>query len=75
MRFLASSHRIDQLTRRTRILLALLVLGLLGQLVTGGLMQHLGGGWTPGSIASYYRGDAPDAVEQDPMAAFGSLGI
>lgn len=72
MRFLTSSHRIDQLTPRTRVLLALLVLGLLLQLVTGGVMQSLGGGWSPASIATYYRGE--EAVEADPMAAFGDLG-
>jgi hypothetical protein len=76
VRFLASSHRIDQLVPRTRILLALLAVGLLGQLVTGSILQGMGGGWQPEGIATYYRGSPAGqvALEGDPMAAFGALG-
>jgi hypothetical protein len=35
----------------------LFLLGILAQAISGALMQHLGAGWSPTSIAAYYRGD------------------
>lgn len=50
-----------QLAPRTRILCALFLLGILAQAVSGVLMHHLGAGWTPTSVAAYYRGDETPA--------------
>ena len=58
-------------------------MGILGQAVSGILMHHHGAGWTPTSIATYYRGsdspttasnaafgiDAPDHPNAAPMPA------
>ena len=72
MRFLASSHRLDQLTPRTRRLLLFLLSGLLLQLGTGILLHHVGPGWTPTDIALYYRGSEVTAEpDGDPLDAFG----
>ncbi|HYE07764.1 MAG TPA: hypothetical protein VEL07_19755 [Planctomycetota bacterium] len=68
MRFFASSHRLDQLTPRTRILTTLLLLGMLGQALSGIAMHHLGPGWTPSSIATHYRGDEGEPTVADPLA-------
>jgi hypothetical protein len=35
----------------------LFLLGILAQAVSGVLMHHLGAGWTPASVAAYYRGN------------------
>lgn len=44
----------------------LFLIGILGQAVSGMMMQHLGAGWTPTSVASYYRGDdTPAAIGGD----------
>jgi hypothetical protein len=79
IRFFASSHQLHQLAPRTRILCALFLLGILAQTISGMVMHHLGAGWTPASIAAYYRGDdTPPAIggdrfgladEADPAAA------
>lgn len=79
IRFFASSHQLHQLAPRTRILCALFLLGILAQAVSGVLMHHLGAGWTPTSVAAYYRGDdSPPplgggrfgvADDEDPAAA------
>ncbi len=71
MRFFASSHRLDQLAPRTRILTTLLMLGMLGQALSGIAMHHLGPGWTTASVAAHYRGDGgdeSDAAIADPLA-------
>jgi hypothetical protein len=39
----------------------LFLLGILAQAVSGVLMHHLGAGWTPTSVASYYRGNETPA--------------
>jgi len=74
MRFFASSHRLDQLAPRTRWLLLALIGGLVLQLGTGVILHHIGPGWTPDAIATYYRGSDPDAhaaaSASDPLAAF-----
>lgn len=57
IRFFASSHQLHQLAPRTRLLCALFLLGILAQAISGVLMHHLGAGWTPSSVATYYRGD------------------
>jgi hypothetical protein len=46
----------------------LFLLGILAQAISGGIMQHLGAGWTPASVAAYYRGDPP-AAESRPTGA------
>ncbi len=65
MRFFASSHRLDQLAPRTRLLCALFLFGMLLQGVSGILMHHHGPGWSPQSIATYYRGDDASALAED----------
>lgn len=65
IRFFASSHNLQQLAPRTRVLCSLFLLGILAQAISGGIMQHLGAGWTPASVAAYYRGD-PQAAEARP---------
>ena len=57
IRFFASSHQLHQLAPRTRILCTLFLLGILGQALSGIIMHHLGPGWAPSEIATYYRGD------------------
>ncbi len=42
------------------------LLGILAQAISGVVMHHLGPGWTPASVASYYRGD-----DQQPLASGG----
>lgn len=57
IRFFASSHRLDQLRPRTLGLLALFLLGVTAQAVSGIAMHHMGPGWTPRSIRLHYRGE------------------
>lgn len=72
IRFFASSHQLSQFAPRTRILCALFLLGILAQAVSGVLMHHLGPGWTPASVAAYYRGDeAGDPAVTTPGDRFG----
>lgn len=69
IRFFASSHRVDQLSPRTRLLIALFLFGILGQAVTGILMHHRGPGWTATSISEHYQGRTVnlDALESDEL--------
>lgn len=78
MRFIASSHRVDQLAYRTKWLVLLVMVLFTLQLVSGVLMHHRGPGWTLTSITRYYAGDqandhagdaaAPDhSVEPTPV--------
>ena len=60
VRFFASSHTLQQLAPRTLLLCALMLIGILGQAVTGILMHHRGPGWTPESVVAHYRGRTVD---------------
>lgn len=53
---------------RTRALIALFLIGMALQGVTGILMHHRGPGWTPTSIAAYYAGSKAAAVTPTPAA-------
>lgn len=72
IRFFASSHQLHQLAPRTLILCALFLTGVLLQGVSGVLMHHHGAGWTPTSVATYYRGDqgAPPTDDTALQAMF-----
>ncbi|MHC5067465.1 MAG: hypothetical protein ACYTF0_02630 [Planctomycetota bacterium] len=66
IRFFASSHRLDQLAPRTQVLCLLLLLGVLGQALSGIAMHHHGPGWTISSVISYYAGDTSAAALPAP---------
>jgi hypothetical protein len=76
MRFFASSHQIQNLSPRTRVLCVLFLIGMLAQAVSGILMHHHGAGWTPASVSAYYRGneEVASAGENFQIArSFGTL--
>lgn len=50
------------------MLTTLFLVGVGLQAVTGILMHHQGAGWTPSSVAAYYRGDEASADELDDEA-------
>lgn len=73
MRFFVARQRLEDLAPHTRLLVSGLMVGVAFQAVSGLLMQHAGPGWSPASVARYFRGDdggAPvqQAVASDPFA-------
>lgn len=77
MRFFASSHQLQNLSPRTRVLTVLFLIGMLLQAVSGILMHHQGAGWTPATISAYYRGSettSESALDNLQVArSFGTL--